>query len=49
MDSLEMNVRFWWQSHDKERRRLVDKKMDVREIEWGGLNWTDLAQDSCCE
>jgi hypothetical protein len=28
------------------RRRWVDNiKMDLREIGWGGMDWTDLAQD----
>jgi hypothetical protein len=28
------------------RRRLLDYiKMDLREIEWGGKDWIDLAQD----
>jgi hypothetical protein len=28
------------------RRRRVDSiKMDFREIGWGGMDWTDLAQD----
>jgi hypothetical protein len=28
------------------RRRLVDNiKMDLREIEWDGMNWIDLTQD----
>jgi hypothetical protein len=28
------------------RRRWVDNiKMDLRKIEWGGMDWTDLAQD----
>jgi hypothetical protein len=28
------------------RRRWVDNiEMDVREIGWGGKDWTDLAQD----
>jgi hypothetical protein len=27
------------------RRREDNIKMDLREIEWGGMNWTDLAQD----
>jgi hypothetical protein len=22
-------------------------KMDVREVEWGGMDWIDLAQDRC--
>jgi hypothetical protein len=28
------------------RRRLVDNiKIDLREIEWNGVDWIDLAQD----
>jgi hypothetical protein len=28
------------------RRRWVDNiKMDLREVEWGGIDWIDLAQD----
>jgi hypothetical protein len=28
------------------RRRWVDNiKMDLREIGWGGMDWTDMAQD----
>jgi hypothetical protein len=28
------------------RRRWVNNiRMDIREIEWGGMNWIDLAQD----
>jgi hypothetical protein len=28
------------------RRRWVDNiKMDLREIQWDGMNWIDLAQD----
>jgi hypothetical protein len=28
------------------RRRWVDNiKMDLREIEWGGMNWIDMRQD----
>jgi hypothetical protein len=37
-----------------ERKRLLGRrrsewvdniKMDLRELEWGGMDWTDLAQD----
>jgi hypothetical protein len=29
---------------ERPRRRLVDNiKMDVREIEWGGMQWIDVA------
>jgi hypothetical protein len=27
------------------RRRVVNIKMDHREIGWGGMDWIDLAQD----
>jgi hypothetical protein len=31
------------------RRRCVNKiKMDLRDIEWGGMDWSDLAQDGDC-
>jgi hypothetical protein len=31
---------------ERPRRRWVGNiKMDVREIEWGGTDWIDLAQD----
>jgi hypothetical protein len=30
----------------RSRRRWVDIKIDIREREWGGINWIDLAQDS---
>jgi hypothetical protein len=30
----------------KPRRRLIDNiKMHLREMGWGGMDWTDLAQD----
>jgi hypothetical protein len=30
----------------RSRRRWEDNiKMDLREIEWGGMDWIDLAQD----
>jgi hypothetical protein len=27
------------------RRRVVNNKMDLRKIKWGGMDWTDLTQD----
>jgi hypothetical protein len=28
------------------KRRMVDNiKMDLRQIEWGGMDWIDLARD----
>jgi hypothetical protein len=33
-------------SQCRARRRWVDNiKMDFREIEWGGMDWIDVAQD----
>jgi hypothetical protein len=33
-------------AHGRPRRRWVDNiKMDLREIEWGGVDWIYLAQD----
>jgi hypothetical protein len=47
-----MYVGYWWESQKERRllgrprRKWVDNiKMDLREIGWGGMNWTDLAQD----
>jgi hypothetical protein len=32
----------------RQRRRWVDNiKMDLREVGWDGMDWIDLAQDSC--
>jgi hypothetical protein len=39
-----MHMGFWWESQ-KERTWVDNIKMDFREIEWGGMDWTDLAQD----
>jgi hypothetical protein len=34
-------------SQGRPRRRWVDNsKMDLRGIEWNGMDWIDLAQDS---
>jgi hypothetical protein len=31
---------------ERPKRRWVDNvKMDIREIQWGGMDWIDLAQD----
>jgi hypothetical protein len=45
-----MHVGYWWQSQ-KERDYWEDQdvdgdniKMDLREIGWDGMEWTDLAQ-----
>jgi hypothetical protein len=35
-----------WRPLERPGRRWVDNvKVDVREIEWGGMDWIDLAQD----
>jgi hypothetical protein len=44
-----MHIGFWWEIQKEEplgrpRRRWVDNiKLDLREIEWGGMDWIDLA------
>jgi hypothetical protein len=45
-----MNIGYWWESQKRPlgrpRRRWVDNiKMDLREIEWDGMDWIDMAQD----
>jgi hypothetical protein len=47
-----MHIRFWWGKPEgktplgRPRRRWEDNiKMVLREIGWGGMDWTDLAQD----
>jgi hypothetical protein len=40
-----MHVGYWWECQ-KERDHWVDNiKMDLREIEWGVVDWIDVAQD----
>jgi hypothetical protein len=48
-----MHTWHWWESQreryyqEKPRRGMVDNiKLDLRDIGWGGMDWTDLAQDS---
>jgi hypothetical protein len=46
-----MHIGFWWESRKakrplgRPRRRWEDIRMDLRETEWGGMDWIDLAQD----
>jgi hypothetical protein len=47
-----MHIGFWWEKLEgkkllgRPRRRWVDKtKMDLREREWGGMDWIHLTQD----
>jgi hypothetical protein len=44
-----MHIGYWWESQKergRSRRRWVDNiKMDLREIEWDGMNWMELDQD----
>jgi hypothetical protein len=38
-----MHRGYWW---ERPRHRWVDNvKMDLRVIEWGGMDWIGLAQD----
>ena len=40
---------FWWgklRALERPRRRWQDTiQMDIQEVGWGGMDWTDLAQD----
>jgi hypothetical protein len=47
-----MHVRYWWKKSEgkrplgRSRRKWMDNiKMDLREIEWNGVDWIDMAQD----
>jgi hypothetical protein len=46
-----MHIGYWWESQ-KERDHWEDQdvgvyniKMDLREIQWDGVDWMDMAQD----
>jgi hypothetical protein len=42
-----MLIGYWWESQ-KERDHWEDQdniKMDLREIEWDVVHWTDMAQE----
>jgi hypothetical protein len=48
-----MNIGYWWERKEgkrplgRPRCRWVDNiKMNLREIEWDGVDWIDMAQDS---
>jgi hypothetical protein len=56
----EVHTGFWWgrpngrRPLERPRRRWEDNiKMDLEEVDWGGMDWIDLAQDrdraGCCE
>jgi hypothetical protein len=42
-----MHIGYWWESQkERARGRWVDNiKVDLREIAWGRMDRTDLAQD----
>jgi hypothetical protein len=44
-----MYIIFWWENEKAvviSRRRLDDNiEMDLREVEWGVMDWIQLAQD----
>jgi hypothetical protein len=42
-----MCMGFWWESQKEEITRWEDNiKMDLREIQWGDINWVSLAEDN---
>jgi hypothetical protein len=37
----------WWEGQKEEITRWENNiKMDLREVEWGDMNWINLAEDS---
>jgi hypothetical protein len=45
-----MHIGYWWENHKRPLGRPRCKwvnniKMDLREIGWDGVDWTDMAQD----
>jgi hypothetical protein len=47
-----VHIAYWWESQDRDHWEDQDvcwwtilSKMDVREIGWYGMDWTDVAQD----
>jgi hypothetical protein len=52
MGEKRIHVGYWWESQkgessqERPRRGWVDNiKIELREIEWGFMDWIDLAQD----
>jgi len=48
MGRAEVYTKFWWGNlrERKARRRWADEiKMDLQEVEYGGMDWVELAQD----
>jgi hypothetical protein len=50
MGKNRMHIGYWWESQKRplgrpRHRWVVNVKMDLRGIRWGGMDWTDLAQD----
>jgi hypothetical protein len=39
-----MHIGYWWESQ-KETTGESNIKIDLREIGWDGMDWTDMAQD----
>jgi hypothetical protein len=37
-----MRTGYWW---ERQKERDHNIKMDLREIEWDGMDWIELAQD----
>ena len=48
MGRAEVYTKFWWGNLRERtaRRRWADEiKMDLQEVEYGGMDWVELAQD----
>jgi hypothetical protein len=37
-----MHIGYWWES---QKERVDNIKIDLKEIGWGCMDWSDLAQD----
>jgi hypothetical protein len=40
-----MHIEYWWESQKERDHRVDNIKMDLREIEWDGVDWIDMIQD----
>jgi hypothetical protein len=47
-----MHIGYWWGKPEgkrplvrSKRKRVDNIKMDLRELEWEGMDWIDVAQD----
>jgi hypothetical protein len=49
-EEVYLNIQYWWESQrdhweDQDVGLLDNKKMDLRDMGWGGMDYIDLALD----